>query len=238
VICDALTAAGHDEAAYRMLLQTAPPSWLYAVTMGATTVWERWDAVRPDGTVNGDTMTSLNHYALGAVADWLHRAVAGISPAGPGYRRARIAPVPGGRLRWASASLRTPYGDLSSSWRIDGSAFTLTVRIPPSTTAEVVLPAGGDRHEVGSGIHEWTQAVAPEWRRRWFPPLSSRSRVGELRDDPGAWGVLVARYPDIERILPGSELEGRTLRELFSLGGPAPDGLFETIDGELAAIAG
>jgi alpha-L-rhamnosidase len=239
VVCDALTGAGHGDAAYRMLLQTAPPSWLYAVTMGATTIWERWDALLPDGTVNGDSMTSLNHYALGAVADWLHRVVAGIAPVEPGYRRARIAPMPGGRLRWARASLRTPYGELSSSWRVEGSTFTLAARVPPSTTVEVVLPADGGRHEVGSGSHEWSLAVDPAWRRRWFPPMSTRSRVGDLREDPEAWALLVARYPDLERIALGSDLEGRTLRELFSLAGPPPaESVFATIDGDLAAISG
>jgi alpha-L-rhamnosidase len=239
VVCDALTGAGHDDVAYRMLLQTAPPSWLYAVTMGATTIWERWDALLPDGTVNGDTMTSFNHYALGAVADWLHRVVAGIAPVEPGYRRSRIAPVPGGRLRWARASLRTPYGELSSSWRVEGATFTLQVRVPPSTTAEVVLPVDGGRHEVASGAHEWSHPVDAAWRRRWFPPMSTRSRVSELRDDPQAWAMLVERYPDLDRILPGSDLEGSTLREVFALAGAPPaESVFDAIDGELAAIVG
>ena len=97
LICDALCSVGEVETAYRLLLQQRCPSWLYPVTMGATTVWERWDSLRPDGTVNPGEMTSFNHYALGAVADWLHRSVAGLAPALPGYRRAGHPPTP--RLR-------------------------------------------------------------------------------------------------------------------------------------------
>src|SRR5690606_22868655 len=90
IVCDALTATGHLDAATRLLTQTENPSWLYPVTMGATTIWERWDSMLPDGTINPGQMTSFNHYALGAVADWMHRVVAGLAPLEPGYRSMRI----------------------------------------------------------------------------------------------------------------------------------------------------
>jgi alpha-L-rhamnosidase len=109
-VCDALTATGHLDDAYRLLLQRECPSWLYPVTMGATTIWERWDSMLPDGRINPGEMTSFNHYALGAVADWLHRVVGGIEPAEPGYRTVRIAPRPGGGLTWAETSLDTSHG--------------------------------------------------------------------------------------------------------------------------------
>ena len=96
LICDALCSTGHYQAAYRLLLQRECPSWLYPVTMGATTVWERWDSMLPDGTINPGEMTSFNHYALGAVADWMHRTIGGLTPAQPGYRRIEIRPRPGG----------------------------------------------------------------------------------------------------------------------------------------------
>ena len=91
-VTDALSRTGHLDTAYALLLETGCPSFLYPVTMGATTIWERWDAIRPDGTLNRPGMTSLNHYALGAVADWMHRVVAGLAALDPGYRRMRIAP--------------------------------------------------------------------------------------------------------------------------------------------------
>src|SRR3954449_9961231 len=110
LIADALTDAGHPELAYRLLLQTGCPSWLYAVTMGATTVWERWDSMLADGRINPGEMTSFNHYALGAVADWLHRTVAGLAPGAPGYRSIVVRPLPGGGLTHARARHLTPYG--------------------------------------------------------------------------------------------------------------------------------
>src|SRR5262249_35747020 len=97
VLNAALTDAGHVSTAYRMLMQTDAPSWLYPVTQGATTIWERWDALRPDGTLNpASEMLSFNHYALGAVGAWLHDTVGGLQIVEPGWRRFRIAPQPGG----------------------------------------------------------------------------------------------------------------------------------------------
>ena len=97
-VTDALTATGHLDDAYRLLLQRECPSWLYPVTMGATTIWERWDSMLPDGTINPGEMTSFNHYALGAVADWMHRTIGGIAPLEPGYSKVLIAPQPGGDI--------------------------------------------------------------------------------------------------------------------------------------------
>ena len=113
---DALTATGHLDDAYALLLQPEAPSWLYAVTMGATTIWERWDSMLPDGSINPGEMTSFNHYAFGAVADWMHRSVAGLAPLEPGYRRILVAPQPGGGLTWAEASLETPLGRAAVRW--------------------------------------------------------------------------------------------------------------------------
>ena len=118
-VTDALTSTGHLDDAYRLLLQTECPSWLYPVTMGATTIWERWDSMLPDGTINPGQMTSFNHYALGAVADWMHRVIGGIAPLEPGYSQVLIAPQPGGGLTWARASLDTRHGPVAVSWRQD-----------------------------------------------------------------------------------------------------------------------
>ena len=93
-ITDALTQTGHLDDAYRLLLERECPSWLYPVTMGATTVWERWDSMLPDGTINPGEMTSFNHYALGAVADWMHRTIGGLAPLEPGYAKVLIARAP------------------------------------------------------------------------------------------------------------------------------------------------
>ncbi|WP_326824775.1 glycoside hydrolase family 78 protein [Streptosporangium sp. NBC_01756] len=154
LICDALAEAGACDDAYRLLLQTECPSWLYAVTMGATTVWERWDSMLPDGTINPGEMTSFNHYALGAVADWMHRTLAGLAPAAPGYRRMLVRPRPGGGLTHARATHVTPYGRAEVSWERSGGRLTLHVLVPPSTTATVHLPGEPDEPiEAGPGRH-------------------------------------------------------------------------------------
>jgi alpha-L-rhamnosidase len=124
--------------------------------MGATTVWERWDSMLPDGTINPGEMTSFNHYALGAVADWMHRTILGINPAEPGYRSVRIAPQPGGGLTWARGSLRTRHGEIGVSWQLDDTGqLETTVAVPDGVTAEIDLP-GGDPVTVGAGEHTCT----------------------------------------------------------------------------------
>ncbi|NUP41070.1 MAG: family 78 glycoside hydrolase catalytic domain, partial [Streptomyces sp.] len=133
LVCDALCAGGEARLAYRMLLEEGCPSWLYPVSMGATTVWERWDSMLPDGSINPGEMTSFNHYALGAVADWLHRTVAGLEAAEPGWRRLRIAPVPGGDLTFAKAAHDTPYGRAEAGWRIEDGTLVVEVLVPPNT---------------------------------------------------------------------------------------------------------
>ncbi|MFI7611216.1 glycoside hydrolase family 78 protein [Nonomuraea terrae] len=160
LVMDALASVGAYDTAYQLLLRRECPSWLYPVTMGATTIWERWDSLLPDGSVNPGEMTSFNHYALGAVADFLHRTVAGLAPAAPGYRRLRVAPRPGGDLTHASAELRTPYGPASVAWHRTGDTFTLTATVPPGTVAEVDLPYSGEpATEVGSGTHTFTVRI-------------------------------------------------------------------------------
>ena len=163
-VTDALANNGEIESAYELLLQRKNPSWLYAVTMGATTIWERWDSMLPDGSINPGEMTSFNHYAFGAIADWLHRTVAGLAAAEPGYRRLRIAPRPGPGLTSAGATHETPYGTAEVAWTLAGTAFALEATVPPNTTAEVFLPDGSGPVEVGSGRHTFrctTPAFTP-----------------------------------------------------------------------------
>ena len=118
------------------------PSWLYPVTKGATTIWERWDGIKPDGSFQDPGMNSFNHYAYGAVGEWMYRVMAGIEidPAAPGYKHSLIQPQPGGSFTNVRASHDTPYGRLTSAWTIDGGRFELKVDVPPNTTATVRLP--------------------------------------------------------------------------------------------------
>lgn len=155
LILDALTRSGAVDLAYRMILEKGNPSWLYPVTMGATTIWERWDSMLPDGSINPGDMTSFNHYALGAVAEWMHRTIAGLAPAAPGYRKIHIKPQPGSHLTHASATHVSPYGTVAVAWTVREGTFALEARIPVGTTAEVWLPGAGQPVIAGHGTHRW-----------------------------------------------------------------------------------
>jgi alpha-L-rhamnosidase len=132
---------GHADTAYQILLQSSFPGWGYMIANGATTIWERWDGIKTDGTFNDPGMNSFNHYGLGSVGDFLYREVGGLGPASPGYQSLLIAPKPGGGLTSAKSTLNTPYGAATSDWSMSGSTLTLRVTVPPGTSATVRVPA-------------------------------------------------------------------------------------------------
>ncbi|WP_245958686.1 family 78 glycoside hydrolase catalytic domain [Microbacterium bovistercoris] len=250
LICDALSAGGHADVAYRLLLQTEAPSWLYTVKQGATTIWERWDSLLPDGTVNPSGMTSFNHYAFGSVADWLHRVVAGLAPAEPGYRRIRIAPQPPRTgLMSAAARLETPYGEASVSWTLADGAVTVSATVPVGATADVMLPSGRTA-VVEHGAHQWSEPFEVDSTERAVVTVDTS--MGALIDDADAMAVfmgVVTKYvPEAAAHMSGG-LNGRddiTPRQVagmmphsdafladlergfaaVSAGDPAPDDLF------------
>ncbi|MDR2998791.1 MAG: glycoside hydrolase family 78 protein [Microbacterium sp.] len=195
IIQDALTRTGHLESARRLLLQTSNPSWLYPVTMGATTIWERWDSMLPDGSINPGEMTSFNHYALGAVADWLHRTVAGLAPAAPGYQRLTIAPHVLRGVDSASAEHSTPYGHARSGWERRGEVIVVEAVIPPNTSADVLLPDGATL-VVGSGTYAWEVRMATDLQAAAAVSLSST--LDCIIDDEPAHGVLMAELMRID----------------------------------------
>lgn len=189
LVAEALSRTGHPEAAGRLLLQTENPSWLYPVTMGATTVWERWDSILEDGTINPGEMTSFNHYALGAIADWMHRTLAGLAPLGPGYREIRIAPQPVAGIDWVAASHETPYGRASVAWeRSGGSEVIVSATVPPNSTAEVWLPGASTSFVVGSGTYEWT--AKSNLRSIEHGKVSLQTDLGSIIDDPEAYKTI------------------------------------------------
>ncbi|KAI1048988.1 hypothetical protein LB506_004565 [Fusarium annulatum] len=172
-VCEALTLTGHSNVAYSMLLNEKCPSWLYAISMGATTTWERWDSMLPDGSINPGEMTSFNHYAYGAIAKFMVERLAGLQRLEAGWKRSRVQPVVGGDFTWASASHLTPYGKVSSSWRIEGDdtekqVLRVDVEVPPSTTMEVVLPSENSAQKtevVGPG--KWSFTVNYKKQGEW-----------------------------------------------------------------------
>ncbi len=142
-LCHVLTRFGHDDVAYKLLLQDTYPSWLYPVKMGATTIWERWDGQKPDSTFETPGMNSFNHYAYGAIGDWMYREMVGLDTYedGVGYKHIKIQPHIGGGFTFASASLHTNYGKLSNSWKVENGQVSMDVEIPVNTTATVYIPS-------------------------------------------------------------------------------------------------
>ncbi len=142
-LCHVLTRFGYDSIAYKLLLQKTYPSWLYPVKMGATTIWERWDGIKPDSSFETPTMNSFNHYSYGAIGDWMYRVVAGIDTYAdaPGYKHVKIQPHLSDSLTYANADLKTYYGTVSSHWKRDKGNLYLDIEIPVNTKATIYIPA-------------------------------------------------------------------------------------------------
>jgi alpha-L-rhamnosidase len=152
LICQTLTDHGYLDLAYKLLTRKKYPSWLYPVTMGATTIWERWDGIKPDSTFQDKGMNSFNHYAYGAIGKWMVEAIAGIGidPENPGYKNILIHPRPGGGLTQAEAYHESMYGRISSRWKIVNGEFILDITIPPNTTATVYIPVNAPETTINS----------------------------------------------------------------------------------------
>jgi alpha-L-rhamnosidase len=142
-LCHVLSRFGYTDVAYKLLMQDTYPSWLYPVKMGATTIWERWDGQKPDSTFQTPGMNSFNHYAYGAIGDWMYRVAAGIDTyeSAPGYKKIKIKPHIGGGLTDVAADYKTDYGMVSSHWKVNGNEVKFDVEIPANTTATIYIPA-------------------------------------------------------------------------------------------------
>ena len=205
LVTDALAAAGQVETAYRLLLERGCPSWLYAVSMGATTVWERWDSMLPDGSINPGQMTSFNHYALGAVADWMHRSVAGLAIGAAGGRRLVVRPLITTHLAHADSSLETPYGLASVAWQREGTAVALQVVVPVGASAEVWVPGAPEPVEVGHGSHRFTGEIAAPAERRL-------DRIGDVVAHPDLWPAVARACVEAGAVGGDQELARRLVK--------------------------
>jgi alpha-L-rhamnosidase len=157
-LCQVLSRFGYTDVAYKLLFQESYPSWLYPVKMGATTIWERWDGIKEDGTFQNDGMNSFNHYAYGAIGEWMYNHIAGIKLSAPGYKQLTIAPEPGGKLTSAKGTLMTPYGLVKSEWKIENGKILLDISIPANTTASLLLPKAAQKEVKENGLSLKTEA--------------------------------------------------------------------------------
>jgi alpha-L-rhamnosidase len=235
LVADALTSTGHLREAGRMLQQTECPSWLYPITMGATTIWERWDSLLEDGSINPGEMTSFNHYALGAVADWLHRAIGGLAPATPGYHKLLIAPQPIPGLDWATTKHDTPYGPAQVEWHRTESQVEISATIPANTTAHVRLP-NGQELDVASGQHHWSVATQPAPTPS---PVTTATPLAQIMDDPDAYRTVLEAFTRIDPVAATdfrkqtTWLPNQTLKEALNL---TPPTVIAEIEKDLARL--
>jgi alpha-L-rhamnosidase len=173
-LCHVLSENGHLDTAYKLLLQQDYPSWLYQVTKGATTIWEHWDGIKPDGSFWSADMNSFNHYAYGAIGDWLYRTAAGlnIDEAKPAYKHIIVKPQPGTGIDYVKAQLESLYGTIKSEWKNSNDTMEMVVKIPANTTATVELPGA-----VLEELQESGRAIAEAEGITAFVEINGASRL-------------------------------------------------------------
>ena len=208
---------GMTDLAYRMLLTEEFPGWLYAVKLGATTIWERWNSLNEDGSISGTGMNSLNHYAYGSVCEAVYSRIMGLRNAAPGWKKATVAPHIDGRLHHASIRFDSPAGIWETGWRIavDGTV-TLKLAVPEGAEAHVVLPDHPEHRteDVGAGDYEWTWTPT----RDYLHPFSAECRMMDLVDDPRAAAVVKENYPILWEMCQGRENELRVMTPAQAIG--------------------
>ena len=158
-LCHVLSENGRHDIACKLFMNADVPSWLYAVKMGATTVWERWDSILPDGNLHPSEMNSLNHYAYGSIGDWMYRKLGGLSQTEPGYKRFKIEPMLMDGIETIGVEFDSVYGKIESRWTQNEDKIHGYVRVPPNTRAEIVLPRSHEHIAAGSGTHVFDYQV-------------------------------------------------------------------------------
>ena len=228
-LCRVLSENGMNELAYHLLLEEGYPGWLYEVKMGATTVWERWNSVEPDGRMSGTEMNSLNHYSYGSIVEWMFRDMCGINPMeeGPGFKAFRLAPKPNYQIAGAEAKLDSAAGRIESAWELREGKLFFRFVVPFDSRAQIVLPdVGADAirsqfdGEVFQDGSDVSLTAGPGEYRFVYAPTTPYRRVysldtswAELKADPKAFALVAQEFPPAAERIP-FEKELCTLREM------------------------
>lgn len=193
-LCHALSDNGEHELAGKVVLQDDYPSWLYSVKMGATTIWERWNSMKPDGSFDESGMNSFNHYAYGSIGDWMYQKLAGIQILEPGYKKSLIAPKFIKGITEVKAKLETVYGTLSSAWKCENGMISVEIEIPANTTALIRLPEKETEFELGSGIYFYEYETNTDLR---IEKYNMETTLGEIMANPLAVSIIEERAPEL-----------------------------------------
>lgn len=224
-ICHTLSENGAHEMAATLFMKEDYPSWLYAVNMGATTIWERWNSIKPDGTFDESGMNSLNHYAYGSVGDWMYRKVAGLSQLEPGYKKFQVKPMFVKGIEEWGTEFESVYGKIVTNTSCKNGKIHVHVEVPANTTAVIVLPEKEEVHEVGSGVYDYEYATETCLAVERF---SMDSTLGEIIAEPLAVEMFNQMAPGM---LEGPMIQfayGMTLAELIGAA-PQAQPLYEAV---------
>jgi alpha-L-rhamnosidase len=161
-LCHTLSDNGRHDLAGEVFLNRDYPSWLYAVDLGATSIWERWNSMMRDGSFGESGMNSFNHYAYGSIGSWMYQKIGGLQILEPGYKKSLIAPMPIKGITWADVGIKTMYGELCCRWECKDRRFTVDITIPANTTTIVRLPGKAGEFEIGSGTYHYEYETDPE----------------------------------------------------------------------------
>lgn len=234
LLCPTLSGLGLHERAYKLLMNEEYPGWLYAVGLGATTIWERWNSVLPDGSIAQNGMNSLNHYAYGSIVEWLWKWAAGIEAAEPGFRNVKLHPIPNWQLRKLDACYDSAAGLYEIHWEcLDAAHLKLSVTVPCGCEAELTLPYCADAvRRLGPGTYDFSYETTQPLRSFY----STQTSLRELLEEPRAAAILARVLPGIGQ-LPDS-MRAMSLRQAAARfgGGRLGDEMFEKLDSMLEAI--
>lgn len=193
LLCQVLSENGQSDLAYHFLFQEGFPSWLYAVNLGATTIWERWNSLLPDGTINGTEMNSLNHYSYGSVIEFLYAYAAGLRPKEAGFEHVIVAPCPNSRMRELKCTYLSPAGKYVVNWKLTGEGkVKMHLEVPFGCRALVTLPESRkETFEAEAGSYDYEYMPVHDYRQKYF----ENTPLCEVFADPEAKAVLLKCIP-------------------------------------------